>query len=126
MKAVVLLELMQKEFEQKEFIDRVWLYRGEVVVVDFVINTNRIAFNHFVDSDGIIECQVFSRNEPDSLVGYTGQYKVSKSGRILLSRNSHFEATVNKINIFIKKYLTISIFDTFKEGRSQKLSATPD
>lgn len=110
------LDLLSREFKGKKFLSKVWVYREEIIVIDFTINSNRIAFNHFVDDDGKIECQVFSRNYPDSLDFFRSHYDILSNDRFLLAKNTSVKNIKNIINKFIKEYLIHTLYIDFKSG----------
>ena len=59
---------IQEEFEKKSGFSRAWIFKNKVIVLDFTLEANKIAFDLIVDEKKkSIKVWIFSRNQPSSL-----------------------------------------------------------
>ena len=99
-----LFKKAERHFFGSTFFKKIWLYKERVIVLDFEINNNQIAFDCIVDDEQkTIECWAFSRNLPGSLTCFEQDYKKTKGRRILI-----FSARQEKSNLlfhYIENFL---------------------
>lgn len=101
---ISLKQALQKELKTKPGFSKVWIFKNTTTVLDFTIQSNKIAFDLKVDEKKkLLKVWMFSRNNPDSL-GFLLEevLKVDKSKLLI------FDGALNNQNQaidIIKNYL---------------------
>ncbi|EAH7351373.1 TPA: glycosyltransferase family 2 protein [Campylobacter coli] len=94
---------IEKEFEKEKYFNRAWIYENKIVVLDFVCNDNKIAFDIEInEKTQNVKIWMFCRNDSNFFETYNGNILEKKDGKLLIySEDKINQSMLNAIKVNI-------------------------
>lgn len=76
---------IEKEFEKEKGFNRAWIYENKIVVLDFIFNDNKIAFDIEInEKTQNVKIWMFCRNDSKFFEAYKGNILEKKDSKLLI------------------------------------------
>ncbi|MDP8516945.1 glycosyltransferase family 2 protein [Campylobacter coli] len=94
---------IEKEFEKEKYFNRAWIFENKIVVLDFILNDNRIAFDIEInEKTQNVKIWMFCRNDSNFFETYNGNILEKKDGKLLIySEDKINQSMLNAIKVNI-------------------------
>ncbi|EKS1387410.1 hypothetical protein QBB06_001743, partial [Campylobacter coli] len=94
---------IEKEFEKEKGFNKAWIFENKMVVLDFILNDNRIAFDIEInEKTQNVKIWMFCRNDSKFFETYNGNILEKKDNKLLIySEDRVNEVVLNAIKFNI-------------------------